>query len=131
MCPLIHVRDALMSTFNANRTATGTVEPNPLLANISTNITGLPDNITEALHQVEKEYTIGDLTHQGLLRRQHILLAPFINKSHENHITGRRLLSLDDQQLADWIADSKRKQLSLDGDMKRWDCVLLLGTLVT
>ena len=111
--------DDLVNSCNANRTATGTFEPHPLLANISTNITGLPNNITEALSQLEKEYTIGDLTHQGLLRRQHILLAPFINESHENHVIGRRLLSLDDQQLADWVADSKRKQLSLDGDMKR------------
>ncbi|XP_065898347.1 N-acetylglucosamine-1-phosphotransferase subunits alpha/beta-like [Dysidea avara] len=115
----IQSSDHSINYWVTERTATGTFEPHPLLANISTNITGLPNNITEALSQLEKEYTIGDLTHQGLLRRQHILLAPFINESHENHVIGRRLLSLDDQQLADWVADSKRKQLSLDGDMKR------------
>lgn len=88
------------------------------LANITAN---LPSNISEALQLLQKEYDDGDLTEQGLIKRQNIILTPYVNASHKEQSfpSKRKLLSLDERELSDWIDNSKMKQLSLGDDMKR------------
>lgn len=92
------------------------------LPNITYNHTHLPSNVSEALQQLQREYDDGDLTKQGLVKRQHLILTPYMNMSYEakGHVIQRKLLSLDETNLADWIRNSKMKQMSLSSDIKRW-----------
>jgi len=77
--------------------------------------------VSETLQLLQKEYKDGDLTEQGLVKRQNLILLPYTNISYkeERHVVQRKLLSLDETELADWISNSKMKQLSLASDMER------------
>lgn len=96
------------------------------LTNITANYSNLPSNVSEFLQQLQKEYNEGDLTEQGLIKRQSLILLPYTNVSHEEQGHGfqRRLLSLDETELVDWINNSKKKQISLASDMERL-CIAL------
>ena len=87
----------------------------------TTNYTALPANISEALQQLQREYNVGDLTQQGLLKRQNGILSSFLNMSVEKQgrVSQRKLLSLAETELAGWISNSKMKQMSLADDMDR------------
>lgn len=84
---------------------------------LTTNYTNLPANVSEALQLLQIEYDNGDLTEQGLVKRRNAIMAPYLPV--EDHVSQRKLLSLAEAELADWISNSKKKQMSLDGDMKR------------
>ena len=97
------------------------------LTNI-TNHTALPKNISEALQLLQRDYDIGDLTQQGLVKRQNFILSSYLNMSFEKqgHVSQRKLLSLAETELADWISNSKMKQISLASDMDRYSLHHLL-----
>ena len=73
------------------------------------------------LEQLQKEFDDGDLTEQGLVKRQNMVLSLYLNMSAElqGHVSQRKLLAVADTELADWIGDSKMKQLRLTNDMER------------
>ena len=93
----------------------------PIITNITANYTGLPANVSEALQQLQREYDSGDLTEQGLVKRQNLIISSYLNVSHDErgHVLQRKLLSLDETELADWIMNSKMKQISLANDIDR------------
>lgn len=100
------------------RLATPRLSPVEAVTPLATNYTKLSANVSEALQQLRREYDNGDLTEQGLVKRQNIIITPYIKV--EEHISQRKLLSLAEEELADWISNSKMKQMSLDDDMKRF-----------
>lgn len=93
----------------------------PIITNITANYTGLPANVSEALQQLQREYDSGDLTEQGLVKRQNLIISSYLNVSHDEQgrVLQRKLLSLDETELADWIMNSKMKQISLANDIDR------------
>ena len=101
------------------------------LTNI-TNHSALPANISEALKQLQRDYDAGDLTQQGLVKQQNFILSSYTNASFEKqeHVSQRKLLSLAETELADWIGNSKMKQISLAGDMERLLITSLYYTLI-
>lgn len=93
----------------------------PIITNITANYTGLPANVSEALQQLQREYDSGDLTEQGLVKQQNLIISSYLNVSHDERgrVLQRKLLSLDETELADWIMNSKMKQISLANDIDR------------
>ena len=97
------------------RSATPSLSPVEAVIPLATNYTKLPANVSEALQQLQREYKDGDLTEQGLVKRQNTIMTPYVTE----HVSQRKLLSMAETELADWINNSKMKQMSLDDDMKR------------
>ena len=98
----------------------------------ATNYTALPANVSEALQLLQREYDVGDLTRQGLVKRQNFILSSYMNTSFEKQgrASQRKLLSLAETELADWIGNSKMKQISLAGDMERLLITSLYYTVI-
>lgn len=115
----------LLLLFHAknNRVATPSLNSVELAMPLTnaTNHSALPANISEALEQLQREYDVGDLTQQGLIKRQNLILSSYMNAPFEKqgHASQRKLLSLAETELADWIGNSKMKQISLASDMER------------
>lgn len=109
------------------RSATPSLNTMQVATPLTVNYTSLPANVSEALQMLQKEYDTGDLTEQGLIKRQNLILTPYMNTSAKGHITQRKLLSLDETELVEWIGNSKMKQISLADDMSRLPSNLIVS----